>query len=202
MIRNFTDIAFTDTVKQVQTEQGSRSSYERMEGMEYTELYFKEMDFIQSLDMFYLSTVSETGWPYVQFRGGPKGFLKVLDSKTIGFADFRGNKQYISTGNMTATNKATLILMDYTKRMRLKIWAEAEIVGGDDPKLQEKLSIGDYPAKIERFFIFHVKAYSWNCPQHIVPRFSAAELSTLLENGTIQLSKELLHKLNEMHQEE
>ncbi|HAS42685.1 MAG TPA: pyridoxamine 5'-phosphate oxidase [Microscillaceae bacterium] len=202
MIKNFTDIAFTESVKQVQDAQGSRQRMERMEEIEYTELYHREKDFIESLDMFYMATTNEEGWPYVQFRGGPRGFLKVLSGKQLGYADFRGNMQYLSVGNLSANNKVALILMDYLRKMRLKIWAETEIVAAEDhPELAEQLILPDYKAKVERLILFNVKAYDWNCPQHITQRFSIEEMTNLLLNGTLKLGKDLLKTLNAMEEE-
>lgn len=195
-IRNFSDIAFTESVKQVQNEKGSRKHYERMGEVEFTELGYREKDFIASLDMFYMATVSDTNWPYLQYRGGKRGFLKVLSDTQLGYADFRGNMQYISTGNLTVNNRVLLFLMDYTRRMRLKIWATTEIISADDPRLQKLLIDEDYGARIERFIIFNVKAYDWNCPQHITPRFTVEEITQMLANGTIKLDDELLKKLN------
>jgi len=182
MDRNFTKYAFTDSVKAVQQENGSRRSYTRMESGDRFKLTERETSFISSLDGFYVSTVGENGWPYVQYRGGEKGFLKALDETTLGFADFRGNMQYISTGNITATRKASLFLMDYANRHRLKIWAEASIINpSDDPALLEKLENPDYPALIERLFVFNVVGFDWNCPQHITPRFTVDEFETIMK---------------------
>ncbi|MDN5200256.1 pyridoxamine 5'-phosphate oxidase family protein [Fulvivirgaceae bacterium BMA10] len=192
MIKNFTDIAFTDSVKKIQEEQGSLKSYEKMGKLEMRELFYREKEFIEGRDGFYMSTVSESGWPYVQFRGGPRGFLKVLSSRQLGFADFRGNRQYISTGNLNATGKAALILMDYARKMRLKIWAETEIVSPEDKSLQEKLVLPDYKAKVERFILLNVQAYDWNCPQHITPRFTMDEFLTGIKEGTIQIDRSLV----------
>jgi len=181
MNQNFTQFAFTDTTRALQERYGSRKNYARTEGSgDRYILTSKEVDFIQSRDSFYQSTVGENGWPYVQFRGGPPGFLKVLDEQTIGYADFRGNKQYISTANMQDTKKVALILMDYPQKQRLKIWAEAEIrFAEDEPELIEKLIVPDYKAKIERAVILTIKAYDWNCPQHITPRYTEEEIIRL-----------------------
>lgn len=187
MNRNFTKYAFTNSVKAVQAEMGSRKSYKRMESGNRFRLTQRETSFIDSLDGFYLSTVGENGWPYVQYRGGEKGFLKILDESTIGFADFRGNMQYISTGNINATKKASLFLMDYANRQRLKIWAEARIVDpAEDPDLLAKLENPDYPALIERLFVFDIVGYDWNCPQHITQRFTIGEFEQLVETDTTQ----------------
>lgn len=195
MIKNFTDIAFTESVKEMQRENGSRNNYLRMGEMEMNQLYQGEQQFIEERDMFYMATVGENGWPYVQYRGGPKGFLKVLSPTQIAFADFRGNMQYISTGNLKVTKKIALILMDYTTRSRLKIWAETEVVDKDDSDLNDKLVALDYPAKVERFIIMNVKAFDWNCPQHITQRFTSEQYTDMLENGQLELDQELLKSL-------
>ena len=178
MNKNFTRLAFTDSVKEAQQHYGTRKAYARMEtsGDRY-QLTAREAEYIHSRDSFYQATVGENGWPYVQFRGGPKGFLKVIDETTLGHADFRGNGQYISTGNLQAENRASLILMDYAHQQRLKIWAEVDIVdpATDGPLLQQ-LSMPDYRARIERLVVFKIEAYDWNCPQHITPRYTDAEI--------------------------
>ncbi|MGK0389841.1 MAG: putative pyridoxine 5'-phosphate oxidase superfamily flavin-nucleotide-binding protein [Maribacter sp.] len=194
-IKNFTDIAFTESVKEIQRANGSRNNYLRMGEMEMNQLTPNEEAFIANQNMFYMSTVGENGWPYVQFRGGPKGFLKVLSSTQIGFADFKGNMQYISTGNLSVNNKVALILMDYTKKQRLKIWAETEIVKVDDERLVDKLVADDYPAKIERFILMNIKAYDWNCPQHITQRFTIEQYSEMLQNGSMKMDPVFLNTL-------
>lgn len=179
MNQNFTKLTFTESVKKAQEKYGSRKIYQKMDevGPDQYRLFHRETSFIEGRDSFYMSTVSETGWPYVQFRGGPKGFLKVIDQETLGYADFKGNMQYISTGNINALGKAALILLDYPTRSRLKIWAETEILDPEQhPELLEKLTMKDYKAKIERLVIFHIKAYDWNCPQHITPRYTMEEI--------------------------
>ena len=186
MAKNFTRFAFTDTVKKIQEENGSRASYSRMERGNRFELSAREISFIESRDMFYMSTIGENGWPYLQYRGGPRGFLKALDEKTLAFADFRGNMQYISTGNVTATKKASLFLIDYPTRQRLKVWAEADVIkASEDPDLLAKLEDPDYPAKVERIFTFNVVGFDWNCPQHITQRFTVEEMEMLMENDAI-----------------
>lgn len=137
-----------------------------------------EATFIAKRDSFTMATISESGWPYVQHRGGPVGFLRVLDEKTLAFADFRGNRQYISVGNIMADDRAALIIMDYAARRRLKIYARAEIKDlSDMPELSAQLATPGYKGKIERAIILHVEAFDWNCPQHITPRFTEAELA-------------------------
>ena len=179
MNRNFTKLAFTDSVKKIQEQYGSRKSYARMEmsGDKYV-LTNREIPLIQSRDSFYMATVGENGWPYVQYRGGPKGFLKVIDNTTLGFADFRGNMQYISSGNIKSNQKAALFLIDYPSQQRLKIWAESEIIDpNDNSELLQKLSDSSYNAVIERLIIFKIQAYDWNCPQHITQRYTTEEIA-------------------------
>tara|TARA_R110002096_G_scaffold413811_1_gene614729 strand:+ start:4767 stop:5321 length:555 start_codon:yes stop_codon:yes gene_type:complete len=175
MIKNFTDIAFTESVKEEQRAKGSRNNYLGMEKMQMNTLYQGEKDFIESRDMFYMSSVGDNGWPYVQFRGGPKGFLKVLSSTQIAFANYRGNMQYISYGNLVDNGKVALILMDYPTRTRLKIWAEVELIDSKDAGLSEVLVSENYAATIDHFIVLNVKAFDWNCPQHITPRYTESE---------------------------
>ena len=174
----FTKLAFTNSVKEVQGFFGSRNNYGRIErsGDGY-ELTMSEVDFIDPMDSFYMGTIGENGWPYVQYRGGPKGFLKVIDSTTLGMANYRGNCQYISVGNTNVTKNISLFFMNYPVRSRLKIWANSEIVKVDQhPELLEKLRAPDYKAIIERVILFKVEAFDWNCPQHFTPKFTAEEI--------------------------
>jgi predicted pyridoxine 5'-phosphate oxidase superfamily flavin-nucleotide-binding protein len=183
MARAFIEIAFTDSVKAAQSRFGSRTSYAKFDHDENRRdrLSEQEIAFIAERDSFYMGSVGENGWPYVQHRGGPKGFLKVLDEKTIGFADFRGNKQYISVGNLNADNRVSLFLMDYPNRQRLKLWARARIVHRDeDPGLVARLEVSAYNARVERGIVMTIAAFDWNCPQHITPRFSEAEIERLI----------------------
>ena len=180
MSQAFSDIAFTPAVRAMQTRMGSRKHYARLDESEdrRDQLSQVEIDFIGERDSFYQATVSETGWPYVQFRGGPAGFLKVLDEKTIGYADFRGNVQYISAGNVAGNDRVAIILMDYANRRRLKILGRVRIVElAEDPDLVAQLESPHYRARIERAVIIRVEGYDWNCPQHITPRFTEAEWS-------------------------
>ncbi len=181
MAKNFAEIAFTDSVKAQQEKYGSRRSYARMESQERgTEISEAEAEFIGERDGFYLATAGESGYPYVQFRGGPKGFLKVLDPQTLAYADFRGNLQYISVGNLHGNDKAALILMDYANRQRLKIYARIEVVEAKDaPELIAQLQDTAYKAQVERAMILHVEAFDWNCPQHITPRYTIEEIREL-----------------------
>ena len=181
MARAFSEIAFTNTVRAVQSKMGSRDSYA---GFDTTpdrrdRLGAAEAEFIAARDSFYQATVSETGWPYVQHRGGPRGFLKVLDDKTLGFADFRGNFQFISVGNLQTDDRVSLFLIDYTAQRRLKILGRVRVLSEDDgPEAQAAiaaLEVPGYRAHVERGFFITVEAYDWNCPQHITPRFTEAE---------------------------
>ncbi len=139
-----------------------------------------ETAFIRARDGFYIASVSETGWPYVQYRGGPPGFLATVDASMLGFADFRGNRQYITTGNVRANDRVSLFLMDYAHQQRLKIFGHMHIIdAADDPVLAKALTVPDYPARVERLVLIAVEAYDWNCPQHITPRFTRAELERL-----------------------
>ena len=136
-----------------------------------------EQDFLAGRDSFYMATVGETGWPYIQHRGGPKGFLKVIDDHTLAFADFRGNKQYISTGNLLTDNRVAIIMVDYPRQARLKILGRVEIIEGDAAKSWlDRVRVPGEKTVIERVFVIHVEAYDWNCPQHITPRYTAEEI--------------------------
>jgi predicted pyridoxine 5'-phosphate oxidase superfamily flavin-nucleotide-binding protein len=175
---NYSEIAFSETSKRFQERYGSRASYARMESYKITDgLTEDEIDFISHQDNFYMSTIGENGFPYIQFRGGPKGFLKVLDEKTLGFIDFGGNKQYISVGNLVTNNKTALFLLDQAAKTRLKIYAEAEVLEiNEHAELFAKLDLGDYKFRSERIILLNVKAYDWNCPQHITERYTLEEI--------------------------
>ncbi|WP_088888954.1 pyridoxamine 5'-phosphate oxidase family protein [Leptolyngbya ohadii] len=181
MPRKFGEIAFTPEVKAAQAERGSRETYEKYiaNGSGGDVVTPKIAEFIAQLDGFYLGTVSSNGYPYIQFRGGAPGFLKVLDEKTLGFADFSGNVQYITVGNLTGNDKAFLFLMDYRHRKRIKIWGRAELIEGNS-EWTERLQVPGYPAAVERAILFHVEAISENCPQHIPIRYSEAEVEAML----------------------
>lgn len=182
MGHQFAELAFTDSVQNVQEEMGSRARYARMlEGEDYGRLLStRERDFIQARDSFYMATISETGWPYVQHRGGPVGFVRVLDEETIGFADFRGNRQYVSVGNLRTNNRVSLFFMDYVNRQRLKMLGYVTEVSLSDQALLGELEVDDYRARVERGLIIKVAAFDWNCPQHITPRYTERELELLL----------------------
>lgn len=176
------DVAFTPTVKAIQTRKGSRPSYQRMEenGGWRTEITPDLAAFIEAQISVFLATANADGQPYIQHRGGPAGFLRVLDSATIAFADFSGNRQYISSGNLTENPKAHLFLIDYAHRRRIKIWGEAKIVEGDDALLAQLTPEG-YRARPEQVMIFAVTAWDSNCPQHIPQRFEAADVAAALK---------------------
>ena len=178
MGHKYQELAFTPTVRAVQDVIGSRKAYAKREtGDDFNDkLGPDEAAFIAARDSFYMATVSETGWPYMQHRGGPKGFLQVIDEKTIGFADFSGNRQYISVGNLMKDNRVSLFLMDYALKARLKILGHVELIDADQPEMLKRLTVPDYRARIERGMIIKIAAFDWNCPQHITPRFTAQEV--------------------------
>jgi hypothetical protein len=182
MARGFLDIAGTPSVKAAQAANGvvMRSTTDEAH-TEPSRLTAAEAQFIAACDNFYLASVSETGWPYVQHRGGPPGFLRVIDDSTLAFADFRGNRQYISLGNVSANDRVALLLMDYANRRRLKIYARIEAKDlKSEPQLAETLALPGYRAKPERLFVLHVEAFAWNCPQHVRPRFTEQEIAAAL----------------------
>ena len=184
MANKFHEIAFTEAVKAVQEKYGTRRHYEKLESRADSndKIGDAETDFIESRDGFYLGTANDNGQPYIQFRGGRPGFLKVLDERTLGYADFRGNLQYISVGNASANSKVALFLMDYPNRRRLKIVGEIEFSEASDrPDLIEKLADPTYDAKIERAAIIRVKGLEWNCPQHITPRYTMDEVKVMVQ---------------------
>ena len=191
MAKNFATLAFTDAVKAMQEKAGSRSSYARMERDVYVDgLTDNEMNFITQRDSFYMASISENNFPYIQHRGGPKGFIKILDEKRIGFIDFRGNMQYITVGNIATNNNVAMIMVDYPARARLKILAKAEILElKDDPDLFELLDLEDYTFKPERMMVFHIEAYDWNCPQHITPCYTAEEIEAALAGQRNHIDK-------------
>lgn len=178
MSYGFLDIATTEGVKAAQAANGSRAHWEDFQGNRAFDRFTPaEADFIARRDSFYLASVSETGWPYVQHRGGPAGFLRVLDDRTLGFADFRGNRQYITLGNLAGSDRVSLFLMDYAARARLKIFAHAEVRSlADDQALADRLAVPGYKARPERAMILHLDAFDWNCSQHITPRYTQAEI--------------------------
>ena len=174
------DIAFTPAVKQIQTAKGSRPSYRKVEQRGWkTEVTPDLAEFVAGLDMFYLGTASADGQPYIQYRGGSPGFLKVLDERTLAFADFGGNRQYITLGNLSENPKSFLFLMDYANTRRVKVWGTAKVVE-DDPALLERLRDPEYPGHVERAIVFTVEAWDINCPQHIHPRYSQRQITPVI----------------------
>lgn len=176
------DVAFTPAVKAIQARKGSRHGYARMEqsGGWQAAINDELADFIAAQTSVFLATVNAQGQPYIQHRGGPAGFLKVLDAHTIAFVDFAGNKQYISSGNLSENPKAHLFLMDYAHRQRVKIWGEARVVEGDDA-LMARLMPEGYAARPEQVILFTVTAWDSNCPQHIPVRYEAADVAAALD---------------------
>jgi predicted pyridoxine 5'-phosphate oxidase superfamily flavin-nucleotide-binding protein len=191
---NFARIAFTSAVKAAQERMGSRGAYARLErgGIESDELGADERAFLSERDSFYMATVGESGWPYIQHRGGPKGFVQVLDPRTIAFADLRGNRQYISVGNVAGDDRVALIFVDYPNRARLKVLARARIVTrADDPETFARVAARFGSA--ERVFVLSVEGLDWNCPQHITPRFT--------EDEAREIVRPLLERLEALERE-
>lgn len=188
------DVAFTPAVKAVQTAKGSRRGYARMEraGGWETAVTDELRDYLADLDMFYLATATADGQPYVQYRGGPPGFLKALDDHTLAFADFGGNQQYLSVGNLSENPKAFLFLMDYANRRRVKVWGTAKVVEGD-PALLVRLADPAYPGRVERAVVFTVAAWDVNCAQHIHRRFGERQVVPVIEK--------LQHRIAELEAE-
>jgi predicted pyridoxine 5'-phosphate oxidase superfamily flavin-nucleotide-binding protein len=176
-------IAFGEVAKALQEEAGSRPVYARMERENRKDgLSTYEASFIAQRDSFYMASITESGFPYIQHRGGPKGFLKVLDTKRLGFIDFGGNKQYVSVGNFETNANVSLFLMDYAHKIRLKIFAKAEVVEFvEDSELHKKLDLKDYKFRPERMIVFRVESFDWNCPQHITPRYTVEEMEILMK---------------------
>jgi len=181
-MRSFaSDIAFTPSVKAIQSQKGSRAAYGKVEqGRGWKTRITPDLaEFIAGLDMFYLGTASGEGQPYIQYRGGPPGFLKVLDEETLGFADFGGNRQYITLGNLSENPRAFLFLMDYANSRRVKLWGTARFIE-DDAELLTRLRDPDYPGKVERAIVVTVAAWDVNCPQHIHKRFSQRQIAPVI----------------------
>ena len=192
MPRAFAEIAFTPNVRAAQARHGSATGYEKFLSPDVSggaALGPDEAAFIEARDGFYQATVSETGWPYVQFRGGPKGFLRVLDARTIGYADYRGNRQYVSLGNLAGDNRISLILMDYPNRCRIKIWGRVRVVEGEEAAdILPLLHDPDYVGRPERAILITLEAFDWNCPAHIPQRLTEAELEPYLAQLRAQIS--------------
>lgn len=187
MTSAFAKIAFTANVKAVQTRMGSREAYgqHEQEPAQEPALGPHEIAFIEARDSFYQGTVGEAGWPYVQHRGGPPGFLKALDARTIGYADFSGNRQYISTGNLAGDDRVSLFLMDYPHQARLKIYGRARVIDeDDDPELLARLDNPHYRARVERGIIIRIEGFDWNCPKYITPRYTEDEIAQRISEAT------------------
>ncbi len=188
MLHRWLEIASTPAVKVARERYGSAAQYARLDGTQDPDgpvrndrLGEAEAAFIAGRDGFYLASVSQTGWPYVQYRGGPAGFLRVLDERTLGYADFRGNRQYVTTGNVAGNDRVSLFLMDYAHQRRLKLFGRLRMVdAGDDPGLAASLAVPGYSGRVERAAVIAVEAFDWNCPQHIAPRFTPSELEQAL----------------------
>lgn len=179
MAYGFLDIATTESVQAAQTAEGSRPFWADFAGHRaFDRFTANERDFIAARDSFYLASVLDNGWPYVQHRGGPAGFVQVLDDRTLGFADYRGNRQYISLGNIRGDGRVALIFVDYPRRHRLKLFARAEAKAWDaDPTLTARIATPGARVHPERLFLLHLEAFDWNCPQHITPRYSTTEIA-------------------------
>lgn len=187
MTHRFADVTFTESVKAAQEHHGSRAHNKRLQTNfgPNDQLGPREADFIAQRDTFYIATVSETGWPYVQHRGGPPGFLKVLSSTQLAYADFRGNTQLISVGNVSNNGRCSLILMDYPNRRRLKVLGNMRVADARNlsPEILEQVGHPDYRARVERVVTIDVDAFDWNCPQHITRRYTESEFSELRQSG-------------------
>lgn len=184
MGNRYSEIVFTPSVKRIQEAKGSRRAYARIEGGpdSNAELGEEEAQFIASRDSFFLASTSETGWPYVQHRGGPVGFLKLLDSHSVGFADFRGNRQYVSFGNIAMDDRVALILMDYPRRARLKLLGHARNIGTNEVDLLERLRTPTHKPRPESGMHITVVAFDWNCPQYITPRYTEDEMGGIVRD--------------------
>jgi len=197
-VKSFAEIAFTPEVQALQTRHGSRATYARMQSE--TEpgevLGLREAEHLASADSFYMASVGETGWPYVQHRGGPHGFLKLISPTRLAFADFGGNRQYVTVGNIARDDRVSIIVVDYPNRRRLKLLGRLrfEEIGEADPELVFAVELPDYHARLERVAVIDVEAFDWNCPQHITPRYTLAEIdaaSKPLHERIAQLEAEI-----------
>lgn len=188
------DVAFTPAVKAIQKQKGSRDSYAQIErGRGWRTTATPDLaEFLADLDMFYLATANAAGQPYIQYRGGSPGFLKVVDEHTLGFADFGGNRQFVTLGNLSENSKAFIFLMDYANRRRVKLWGEARVIE-NDLQLLERLRDPAYPAKVERAILFTIVAWDVNCSQHIHERFSQRQIAPVIEK--------LRHRVQELEAE-
>lgn len=191
MSNGFLDIATTPSVLAAQAANGSAGLYDKVVAKRPSNRFSEtEAAFIAARDSFYMASVSESGWPYVQHRGGPPGFLKLIDEATLAFPDFRGNRQYISLGNIAVENRVALILMDYPRRRRLKLYARIEARDlVTDPNLAALLALPDYRGVVERAFVLRLEAFDWNCPQHITPRFTEADIAAASASLTERMTE-------------
>ena len=192
MPHHFARIAFTPGVRKIQESLGSRAAYTRMEdAVEDVNHRFTEAEagFIAARDSFYMATVSETGWPYIQHRGGPAGFVRVLDDATIGFADFRGNRQYVTLGNLMSDDRISLFFMDYPNRLRLKLFGRVTIAGLDDQATLSRLEMPDYRARVERGVLIRIEGFDWNCPQHITERYTLEDIRGMTAQMTGRIAE-------------
>jgi predicted pyridoxine 5'-phosphate oxidase superfamily flavin-nucleotide-binding protein len=197
MLHKWLQIASTPSVKAARERYGSAAQYARLDGtldedgpVRNDRLGPAEAAFIAERDGFYLASVSETGWPYVQFRGGPAGFLRIVDEHTLGYADLRGNRQYVTTGNIAVNDRISLFLMDYAHQRRLKVFGRMRVVdAGDDPELAATLAVPGYPARVERAVLIGVEAFDWNCPQHITERYTLEEVRALTAPLTVRIAE-------------
>ncbi len=183
------DVAFTPAVKAIQAKKGSREGYAQVErnGGWRTEIDDKLAGFLANTNSFYMATATADGQPYIQHRGGPKGFVKVLDKHTIAFADYAGNRQYLTQGNLSENPKAHIFIMDYAHRRRVKIWGEARVVD-DDPALLESLMPSGYRARPEQVILFRISAWDTNCPQHIPQKFDAADVAQAMSEASAKIA--------------
>jgi predicted pyridoxine 5'-phosphate oxidase superfamily flavin-nucleotide-binding protein len=198
MTKSFGSLVFTPAVKALQERYGSRRQYARLEQLGEMKggLGPDEKEYLAERDTFYMASLGESGWPYVQHRGGPKGFLKVIDDTTLAFADFRGNKQYISTGNLLTDNRIALIVVDYPRQLRLKLLGRVEVFEGEKAKdWLPKVRDLQYKAVTERVYVIRIEAFDWNCQQHIIPRYTEEEIRDVLE--PIERQMQELQKENE-----
>lgn len=184
------DVAFTPAVKAIQARKGSRKAYARVEenGGWRTEVDGELATFLAAQTSMFLATASADGQPYIQHRGGPPGFIRILDSNTLAFADFSGNRQYITQGNLGENPKANIFLIDYAHRRRIKIWGEARVVE-DDPELLQSLMPEGYKARPEQVIVFKISAWDTNCPQHIPQKFDAADVATALASRDARIAE-------------
>jgi len=207
MAQTFGSLIFTPAIKALQERYGSRRQYARIEKSESMDhLGPEEIAFLAERDSFYIASVGAGGWPYVQHRGGPKGFVNVIDNRTIAFADFRGNKQFISTGNVATENRVALIMVDYPRQTRLKILGHAEVFEGEPAKdWIARIRDPGYQATIERVFVIRIDAFDWNCPQHITPRFTEEQIQEALAPVELRMqelereNKRLTEELAQLH---